>query len=110
MGKAAVQDGLLGGIWPTGGNILDILNARVIFSWFYFPSHPTQDWVDQGCTQGSGTGDDSVLPDKGDYRGYRDCYVPTLVTTEEGGFHVRSVGTGIASYITRIRSRIIMGY
>ena len=91
------------------GGILTILNARVICSLFYFPPHPTQALVDQGGTQCSGTGKDGVFPATGESRGCRECYVPTLVTPEEGGLHVRSVSTGIASQLTWIGSRIIMG-
>ena len=35
--------------------------------------------------------------------------MPTSDTHKEGGLHVRSVGMGIDSKITRIGSRIIMG-
>ena len=76
---------------------------------FYFPPNHTQALAYQGDTQGSGTGKDGVFPDMGDPRGCRECSAPTLVTPEEGGLHVRSVGTGIAYQITWIGSRIIMG-
>ena len=86
-----------------------ILNARVVCSWFYFPPHPTQALAAQGDTQGSETGKDGVFPATGEFRGCRECSAPTSVTPEEGGLHVRSVDMGIASQITRIGSRIIMG-
>ena len=63
----------------------------------------------QGDTQGSGTGKDGVFPDTGDSRGFRECSAPASVTPEEGGLHIRIVGTGIAYQLTRIRSHIIMG-
>ena len=38
--------------------------------------------MDQGVTQGSGTGKYGVFPDTGEYRGYRYCSVSTSVTPE----------------------------
>ena len=35
----------------------------------------------------------------GEFRGYREYYAPTLVTTEEVGLHVGGVTTGISSRI-----------
>ena len=63
----------------------------------------------QWDTQGSGTGKDGVIFATGEYRGCRECSVPSSVSPKEGGIHVRIVGTGIASYITHIGRRIIMG-
>ena len=93
---------------PTG-ELFSILNTRVAYSWFYFSPYPTQVLAAQGDTQCSGTSKDGVFPAMGYYRGYRECSEPTLVTPKEGGLHVRSVGTGIASQLTRIGSRIITG-
>ena len=45
----------------------------------------------------------------GESKGCRECSVPNLVTTEEGGIYVGSIGTGIASQLTLIGSPIIMG-
>ena len=63
----------------------------------------------QAGTQGYETGKDGVSPDTGESRGCRECSTPTLVTTKEGGLHVRSFGTGIASQLTWIWFLIIMG-
>ena len=86
-----------------------IINARVVYFWFYLPPHPVQALAAQGDAQGSGTGKDGVFTDTGESRGFRKCSAPTSVTSEEGGLHVRSVGTGISYQITWIGSRIIMG-
>ena len=65
--------------------------------------------MDQGVIQGYGTGKDIVLPAEGESRGCRDFSMPTSVTPEEGGLHVRSVVVGISSQLPQIGSRIIMG-
>ena len=63
---------------------------------------------DQGDTQGYRTGKYCLFPATGESRVFRECSAPYIVTPEEGGLHIRSFGTGIASQITRIESRIIM--
>ena len=107
--EASVQDGRLGGICTTRGNVLVILNAQVLCSWFCFPAHTTQALADQRDTQGLGNGKDGLFTNTGEYRIFRECSAPTLVSTEEGGLHVRIYGMGITSQITLIGSRIIMG-
>ena len=73
---------------------------------FLFP-HLTQALADHGGDQGSGTGKYGVFTDTGECRVCRDCSMITLVTLEEFGLHVRSVGTGIASELTLI-GRLIL--
>ena len=63
----------------------------------------------QGGTQGSETGKEVFFPAVGESRGFRECSDPTSVIPEECGFHDSSVGTWIASQLTQIWSRIIMG-
>ena len=96
-------------VYGPPGELFSILNTRVAYSWFYFSPYPTQVLAAQGDTQCSGTSKDGVFPAMGYYRGYRECSEPTLVTPKEGGLHVRSVGTGIASQLTWIGIFIIMG-
>ena len=66
--------------------------------------------MDQGGTQGSDNEKYSVFPDMEESRVCRDCSVPNSVTAKECGLHIRIVSTGIASQITLIGSRIVMGY
>ena len=69
MGTSSVQGDRLGGIRPTGGKVLAILNAQVVCSWFYFPPHPTHALAAQGDIQGYGTGKDGVFDTTGDSSG-----------------------------------------
>ena len=93
---------------PPGGEFWTS-SMEESFFWFYFPPHPTQAFSAQGDTQASGTRKGGVFPATVDSRVCRDSSTPNLVTPKEGGLHVRSVGTGISSYLTRIGRRIIMG-
>ena len=63
----------------------------------------------QGNTQGSRNGKYGVFYATGESMGWKEYSVQTLVSPKEGSLHVRSVGTGIDSHLTRIGSRIIMG-
>ena len=57
-----------------------------------------------GYSQAFGIGKGGVLLAMGYYRGFRECYVPKLVTPEEVDLNVGSYGTGAASQLTCIVS------
>ena len=91
---------------PPGEKFWSSSMHEIFFLGFISPLIPHRTWRD---TQGYGIGKVGIFPATGDSKRCRECSAPTSVTPEEGGLHVRSVGTGIAYQISQIESRIIMG-
>ena len=76
---------------------------------FISPLIPYRPWRLRREPKVLGLGRTVFFSATGDSRGCGECSAPTSVTPEEGGLHVRSVGTKISSQITRIWSRIVVG-